>query len=66
MSAAYVLSPAAQNDIDTAAEDLADYWDDADAADAHVDRIYDELDRLAASQPARNSKPPPRPMNPKP
>lgn len=47
MSAAYVLSPAAQNDIDTAVEDLAEHWDDAEAAAAYVDRIYDELDRLA-------------------
>lgn len=47
MGAAYVLSPAAQNDIDSAVEDLAEHWNDANAAEAYVDRLYDELDRLA-------------------
>lgn len=47
MSAAYVLSPAAQSDIDAIADELADRLNDFDAAEARIDRLYKELDRLA-------------------
>lgn len=47
MKSAYILSPAAVDDIDLAARSIIEFLGDIAAAERFIDNIYDALDCLA-------------------